>query len=425
MENIEKIILSLLNLSSKDVESITSTNMDDHLNLYVTVSSHLKMCPYCHSEKIKSKGYYPRKISVPERVLRNLDVYLKVKRFQCFNCGHSFSDSKHMAPKNKTVSYATILQVMELLKSPSMTFKEVAALSGVSVSTVVRIFDKNCHLKPVVFPEVVCIDEVYAKDSSYKSKYMCIFYDFAKQNITDVLPSRHKSYLHHYFQSFSQQKLDMVRYVCIDMYQPYKDIATIYFKKAIICVDSFHVIKHLNDDLSQIRIRVMKSYDTDSIEYYLLKHFRFLLFDRTVNLDNKGKYNKKLNRIMNYRQLLDMMLSINIDLYNGYNLKEMYMAFNSTDNYDNLSDRLNDIIDEFILANIEEYSEFVGMIQNWRQEILNSFSFYNDKRINNSVAEGINSIISTVMFNSRGIHNFERRKKRIMYAVNKDGFLIK
>lgn len=209
------------------------------------------------------------------------------------------------------------------------------------------------------------------------------------------------------------------------MYQPYRDIARIYFKKAIICADSFHVIKHLNDDLSQIRIRIMKLYDTDSIEYYLLKRFRFLLFDRSINLDNKAKFNKRLNRFINYRQLLDMILSIHIDLYNGYKLKELYMAFNSTSNYTNLSQRLKSITDQFILANIDEFSEFIGLIQNWHDEIINSFSFYNGKRINNSVAEGINSQISTVSFNSRSIHNFDRRRKRIMYAINKDGFLIK
>ena len=35
------------------------------------------------------------------------------------------------------------------------------------------------------------------------------------------------------------------------------------------------------------------------------------------------------------------------------------------------------------------------------------------------------SIVSTLFFNTKGIKNVERRRKRIIHAVNKTGFLIK
>ena len=44
--------------------------------------------------------------------------------------------------------------------------------------------------------------------------------------------------------------------------------------------------------------------------------------------------------------------------------------------------------------------------------------------MNNGVAESLNATVSALLFNTRGIRNSERRKKRIMYAVNKDQFLI-
>ncbi|MBQ7889457.1 MAG: transposase [Erysipelotrichaceae bacterium] len=86
------------------------------------------------------------------------------------------------------------------------------------------------------------------------------------------LPDRKKGYLHHYFQHLQDSsELLNVKYVCMDMYLPYKQISKHYFKKALICVDSFHLIKHLNESLQKVRIRVLRSYDTDSIQYYLLK----------------------------------------------------------------------------------------------------------------------------------------------------------
>lgn len=119
-------------------------------------------------------------------------------------------------------------------------------------------------------------------------------YDFLKESLVDVTPSRKKNYLYYYLSLIPKEERNNVRFVCIDMYLPYKQAIEFYFKKAVICVDSFHVIKTLNEDLKKVRIRVMKKYDRDSQEYYLLKHFNYLLMDRSVNLDNKPrKYLKR------------------------------------------------------------------------------------------------------------------------------------
>lgn len=65
------------------------------------------------------------------------------------------------------------------------------------------------------------------------------------------------------------------------------------------------------------------------------------------------------------------------------------------------------------------------LFPNWKVEIINSFIIYKGKRINSSIAESMNATISTLLFNTKGIRNIERRRKRIMYAVNKTGFLLK
>ena len=335
-----------------------------------------------------------------------------------------------MNPSGYSVSYDIICRVMNLLKNPEMTFKRCADLTGVSETTVVRIFDKHCHISRSVFPEVLCIDEVYTKLTDFKSggsysKYSCIFYDFCRHQLVDVLPSRHKSYLHFYFQSVPYNERQGVKYIVIDMYYPYRDIARLYFKRAAICVDSFHVIKHLNDSLSSLRIRLMKQYDTDSQEYYLLKQWNYLLLNRSINLDNKGRYNRKLARVVNYRQILEFLLDVDPLLRRAWNLKELYMNFNESCDFDHAEERLNEIIMEFCKTDIPEYRAFIKTLINWRCEIVNSFIRYNGRRINNGVAESLSSRISVLLFNTRGIRNSERRRKRIMYAINQTGFSLK
>ena len=191
------------------------------------------------------------------------------------------------------------------------------------------------------------------------------------------MPSWAKNYLHNYFQPFQGAgELNSVKYLIMDMHIPYKLIGRIYMKKAGICADSFHVIKQLNDSLSKLRIRIMKRYDTDSIEYYLLKHWKFLLFDRTINLDNRAKFNKKLNRYINYRQLLDLILSIDPQLDTAWHLKEHYTNFNSSASLENAQSQLEDLIKDFVNANIPEFEKFTTAISNWQAEIVNFFASY-------------------------------------------------
>lgn len=420
----DRLLLSLLNLHPSDVDSISSsTDEDQNISFHVKLAKRDLSCPICNSSNCSANGFYHRYVTVPYRNFQNFNVHLMVRRYRCRN-HHSFSDSLALSPSRSKVSFATIQSVMDLLKDSKMTFKSTAKLLAISETTTIRIFDKYCHISRPTFPEVICIDEVYTKNSDFDSRYSCIFYDFYRRSIIDVLPSRKKNYLHHYFQSFTAGELLSVHYICIDMYLPYKQIAKIYFKKAIICVDSFHVIKHLHDSFSNLRIRLMKSYPTDSIEYYLLKQWKNLLFNGNINLDNKGKYNKKLKRFVNFRQILEMMLEINPQFKTAYLLKERYLEFNSSSSYEKAKEEIEFIIHDFTAAGIPEYSEFITSLVNWKVEIVNSFIVYKGKRINSSVAESMNATISNLIYNSKGIRNTERRRKRIMYAVNKTGFSI-
>ena len=420
--DVERIICNFINLKEEEIEKIDCSFND----FYVYLSPiRYECCPICGGIKVYSKGFYERNITIPNNGLSSYNVHLKVRRYYCLDCHNSFSDSKELSPANKKISYATITNVMEMLKSPRCTFTDAAKANGISLSSVVRIFDDHCHVERGDFPEVLCMDEVYTKNNDFDAKYSCIFYDFLKQSLVDVTPSRKKNYLYYYLSLIPKEERNNVRFVCIDMYLPYKQVIEFYFKKAIICVDSFHVIKTLNEDLKKVRIRIMKKYDRDSQEYYLLKHFNYLLMDRSVNLDNKPRHNNKLNRYINLRGLLNLILSIDEELSSAYYLKEKYIVFNRDSSYEEAKEKYEEILDEFISSDIKEFKDFITALKNWKKEILNSFIRYKDRRINNGVAEGINATISLLLFNTRGIRNNRRRRKRILYAVNKSGFKLK
>lgn len=415
-------ILNILNLELKNISYIESTKNDEgtiiaHV-IPVSTSDH---CPFCDSNNIVSKGYRKITLNTPSVNLETCKITCSIKRYQCRYCKKSFSDNFHISPSHSRISYSTIMKVMDLLKNPNMTFKTVASILSLSPQSVMRIFDNYCKLTHINLPEVICIDEVYTKNSDFdNSKYSCIIYDFFKNTIVDITPTRKKSFLLNYLEiTYSQAERDNVKFVCIDMYKPYKDIIKLRFKNATICVDNFHVIKTLNDCANLVRMRIIRLYDTSSIEYYLLKQWKFLLFSLNINLDNKARYNKKLGRYINYRQLLELILKIHPDIEKAYNIKNDYITFNSTfNNIKEAIDEIHSFYNRILLSNIEEFIPFVTILGNWDIEIANSFIYYKGRRISNGIAESINAKISTVLFNSKGIRNSNRRKKHIMYVVN-------
>lgn len=427
MNEADQLLLNLLNLKSSEIESI-KVSVTDGITVYtVTLKYPDDRTCLCGFPSMISKGYYTKEIKLFHMAFQKSKVLLRIPRLWCPVCRTSASEPRYLAPRNQSVSYQIVQQVMDLLKNPRMTFKECASIVGISATTVVRIFDKHCHITRNTFPEAVCIDEVYCPLTDMDdSKYICMFYDFYRHTVVDVLPSRQKRYLDHYLEPLQHSgELANVKFIVMDCHDAYRRIAHRYMKAAAVCADSFHLIKQLNDSFSKLRVRIMKKYDSNSVEYYLLKRWKNLLMDRHMDMNNKGKYNKKLGEIINYEGLRNRMLEIDNELGNAWYLKEKYCIFNETAKYENAAEQLQAITEEFVNTDIPEYRAFTNTIINWRKEIVNSFQLYNGRRLNNGVAESLNNTVATLIYNTHGMRNSERRRKRIMYALNKKGFSIK
>ena len=77
------------------------------------------------------------------------------------------------------------------------------------------------------------------------------------------------------------------------------------------------------------------------------------------------------------------------------------------------------IIRDFRNSNIEEMEEVAKTLENWKQEILNSFVWIGNKRISNGPIEGKNYYIKKILYNGNGMMNFERSRNRILYSQNR------
>ena len=87
--------------------------------------------------------------------------------------------------------------------------------------------------------------------------------------------------------------------------------------------------------------------------------------------------------------------------------------------YDEAKENYDVLVKEYEDANIAEYREFVSILHTWKKEILNSFLRpYEDHKLSNAFCENINGKINTYLDISRGINNFKRFRKRVLFALH-------
>ena len=148
------------------------------------------------------------------------------------------------------------MQVLKDCKRLNYTYTSIGEKNHISTSSVINIFDQYVDIRPLPLPKVLSIDEFYL-GRTWNKKFACIFIDWENSKIIDIFPSRRKYDLYSYMQYINKDEFSNVRYVSIDMNTTFREFAYHYFKKCIVMVDSFHVIKNINECLKHLRIKAV------------------------------------------------------------------------------------------------------------------------------------------------------------------------
>lgn len=412
--------LNLLGLQPEDVETVNIVHSEDIVNINVTLKRKVCPCPCCGSIENRIKDYKNKKITHSILNTNKSIINYRRRRYVCNDCGKTFLENNIFSQPSQRISTATIMQVLKDCKRLNYTFSSIAEKNYISVSSIVNIFDQYVDIKPGHFPKVLSIDEFYL-GVTWSDKFACIFIDWETSQIIDIYPSRKKYKLYNQMQYINKEEFKNVKYVSIDMNPTYKDFALHHFKNVIVLVDSFHVVKNINEALNKLRIDVMKTKEKTGLEYYLLKHWNFLLLKRKGDIeDNDPKYNKRIGRYINMPSILDLILKIDPILTKAYQWKEDYLDFNQDYSYDTAPKRYDELYNTLVEYNINQFKEVVTLLKNWRKEILNSFTLIDDRRISNGPIESINNRIKILLKTALKYKNFMRLRNRIMYCINKD-----
>lgn len=423
-----KFITNILNVDDKDIDSLDCID-DSNGNLTLTIKLLRKesdVCPACDKPG-RIHGYNTKKLNHSIFANRKCIIIFKQRRYKCVDCDLTFSESNPFAKRNGKITHETKINVLKDLKRTNVTYNQVAGRYNITATEVQRIFDKHVNIEPHALPGALSIDEHYFPNSDYDGLYMFIMMDFRTGELIDIYPDRKKSYLISKFSAIKNRtyndkthtsELSRVKYISMDLNDYYRQVCKLYFPNAIICADEFHVIKNLNDYFDNVRKRCRRNCDSDLYIYMLTKFECVLSVD--ADLDNIGKYNRKLGRYINYRGIRELIFEAFPDIRIAYELKEDYILFNRTATLNNAETELEKLIEAFKNCSIKEYKAFSSLLINWKKEIVNSFIVIEGKRINNSFIESRNRQIGSLIYNANGLSNFKRTRNRIMYCINKN-----
>ncbi len=356
-------LLSLIHLRD-NIESIDITYDSDTLIAIIKLFKRTTTCAVCRTNASKFNCYKIKKIIHSISTQKPCIIHFKQRRYQCITCGKTYFEDNPFVESNSNIGHLTKLSILEYLKDFNHTFTDTAKLFNVSIQSVIDIFDKSIDARRRLLPEIICIDEVFTSKMN-RYKYACVLLDFKSSKLIDVIATRHKNYLIEYFSRISLKERTSVKYFIMDMWDSYRDTVKLCFPQAKIAVDSFHIIRNLNEALKAVRIKVQNKYyqnrsklEHHDMYYYMLKKFHyFFVKDYESIYDGKIKMTK-YQSYWHKSEILGYLLSIDDELTTAYRLKERYREFNLTADYETCNDELNDLIYEFRNSGLESFRSF-------------------------------------------------------------------
>ena len=445
-------ILALFNVDPDIVEDVFFWNSDGQAFGRILLLPQPVNCPSCHNEDLKIKGYEIKRINYGVLTDRKLILLYKARRYRCPVCGRTFYEPNPFCFKAMKISAMTVHNVLRDLRKQSETFTSVAQRYHISPTSAASIFDQHVQMDRLPLPEKLIVDEAYAfVHKGEKSKYVFTMLDYETQEPIDMLPSRRLNYLKSYFLKIPKEERDRVRMIATDMNAEYRILIHDIFPKAIHCADKFHVVQEMSRKTDTVRIRVMRSVHKHirgtsqlTAEYYLLKEFHWMIFKRSDALDSDGKplfdpnrprrMNRKLQRMLNYYDIRQLIEAIHPDLKAAWRLKDELTDFYDDNTYETAPQALRELIQMFSSSGMTEMTHFGRTLRSWNTEIINSFIIVgksyrvdketgqvviSDRKLNTGLMENRNSIIKTIKKNANGYTNWDRFRNRCLYVLRR------
>ena len=350
-------------------------------------------CPHCGNSTTYIKDYRLQTVRDLVVLGKPLIVTIRKRRYVCQHCNATFTEENPYI--KRYCHFPNRLYIESLTESFRLqSFTSVAKRLGVSVTSIIRWFDKlNCpHPK---LPECIAIDEF--RGNAGGEKFQCNVADPVKHKVIDILPSRNTEDLCKHFLEYPYKERAEVKKIVMDLSTLFRSVTKTMFPEAKIVADKFHVIRVVINSLENVRKRIQKEFHETKRKWF--KRSRYLLLKPEYKLTDEDKTE------------LARMLNSSYDLEKAYVLKErFYEVFRKQTRTEAKKELGNWLLLAADLS-LSEFRHCITTFSNWKTEIANIIG----ERVSNGFIEGSNNKIKVLKRISYGVRNFDRFRNRILY----------
>ncbi len=251
----------LTGLQGLSIEKVEENHKTIHIHCKLERKKH--KCPCCGKLTNTIHDYREQVIKNIPAFGKYVFIHIKKRRYRC-TCGKRFAEKNKFLPRYHRMTNRLSAYIIDKLRDV-VTYTSVAREMNLSVNTIIRVFGvvdyghKN-------LPSALSIDEF--KGNTGGEKYQCIITDPVKKVVLDILPARTEVCLTKYFAKFSKSERENVKYFVSDMWKPFANIATAWFKNSKQIVDKYHWIRQVNWAFESVRKEEQKKFSKTHRRYF-------------------------------------------------------------------------------------------------------------------------------------------------------------
>jgi len=363
-------------------------------------------CPECNSHRLILKGTVTRLIKTVPFGNKPVVLSVTIQRVLCKDCGSLKQINLGFADPKKHYSRFFARYVLSLSKV--MTIKDVASHLKVSWDTIKEIqkayLGKHFSRPRLKDLTQIAIDEI---SIGKRHNYLTVVLDLATGVVVFIGEGKGSESLLPFWKKLRVAKAN-IEAVAIDMSPAYISAVQENLPDAKIIFDHFHIVKLINDRLSQLRrdvYREVKSFKKGEV----LKGTRWLLLKNAENLDNNS----------NEKERLDEALKLNEPLAKAYYLKEDLRQIWMQKNKKDAESFLSAWVKRAASSGVKLIMSMANTIAAHRTGIL----AYYDYPISTGQLEGTNNKIKTMQRQAYGFRDREFFKLKI-FAIHKSRYAL-
>ncbi len=373
-------------------------NQDGKWVLFIDFKPFTPCCVHCHHNKLYIKDYRDQKVLLGHWNSLPIFGLIHKRRYLCSSCHKTFYEPIPGLGRYQRRSHEVIREIQQAC-TELISFKAISRMQGISISTVIRYFDKLTFQSPKYLPEILSLDEF--RGNARGQRYQVAVNNPQTHEILDILPNRNGMEMIHYFSRFPRKERMKVKFVVMDLSSLFRRVVQTMFPCATIIGDRFHIQRLVIWALERVRKKVQNHFREKRIYFKRNKHI----------LNKKGK---KLT-LEEYDRLREILKQFP-ELQRAYAVKEGFFNVFSMKERAAVTHFLAQWLTLVEESGVDEFRSVLKTFKDWRQAILNGLT----QVYSNGFTEGMNNKIKVLKRVAFGFRNFERFRARILWASLKE-----